>query len=304
MLAIQIKNLYKTYSNGFNALQNINLNINPGDFFALLGSNGAGKSTTIGIITTLLKKTSGNIYIYNNNLDKHPKLAKSYMGLVPQEFNLNIFENSEQILINQAGYYGMTEKETKPRMEWLLKTIGLWKNRKLTIRYLSGGMKRQLMIARALIHEPKILILDEPTAGIDIENRHNMWSFLTKTNQEGTTILLTTHYLEEAEQLCKNIAIIHKGIIVYNTSIKTLLKTLKKQIFIFNTKQPFQSPPKLKSIYTKKIDNYTFEIHIENNYSLNEIFNSLSKNGFIIHSMRNKTNRLETLFLDLINNQS
>ncbi|HAU1189875.1 ABC transporter ATP-binding protein [Legionella pneumophila] len=302
MHALEIKQLSKTYSNGVEALKGIDLTVNTGDFFALLGANGAGKSTTIGLITSLVNKTSGNIKIYGFDLDAYPEKAKSCLGLVPQEVNLNIFENCEQILLNQAGYYGISRKKALPRAEALLEQLGLWDKRRSIVRHLSGGMKRRLMIARALIHQPKLLILDEPTAGVDIEIRHSMWDFLARTNVEGTTIILTTHYLEEAEQLCKNIAIIDKGQIIKNTSMKALLQTLRHQTFIFNTENPIDYLPDIHPFNVTPIDPTTFELRVDNNFSLNEVFAVLTKQGIKIHSMRNKTNRLEELFMDLIKN--
>ncbi|CZG71215.1 ABC transporter ATP-binding protein [Legionella pneumophila serogroup 1] len=302
MHALEIKQLSKTYSNGVEALKGIDLTVNTGDFFALLGANGAGKSTTIGLITSLVNKTSGNIKIYGFDLDAYPEKAKSCLGLVPQEVNLNIFENCEQILLNQAGYYGISRKKALPRAEALLEQLGLWDKRRSIVRHLSGGMKRRLMIARALIHQPKLLILDEPTAGVDIEIRHSMWDFLARTNAEGTTIILTTHYLEEAEQLCKNIAIIDKGQIIKNTSMKALLQTLRHQTFIFNTENPIDYLPDIQPFNVTPIDPTTFELRVDNNFSLNEVFAVLTKQGIKIHSMRNKTNRLEELFMDLIKN--
>ncbi|HAU1604545.1 TPA: ABC transporter ATP-binding protein [Legionella pneumophila] len=302
MHALEIKQLSKTYSNGVEALKGIDLTVNTGDFFALLGANGAGKSTTIGLITSLVNKTSGNIKIYDFDLDTSPEKAKSCLGLVPQEVNLNIFENCEQILLNQAGYYGISRKKALPRAESLLVQLGLWDKRRSIVRHLSGGMKRRLMIARALIHQPKLLILDEPTAGVDIEIRHSMWDFLARTNAEGTTIILTTHYLEEAEQLCKNIAIIDKGQIIKNTSMKALLQTLRHQTFIFNTENPIDYLPDIHPFNVTPIDATTFELRVDNNFSLNEVFAVLTNQGIKIHSMRNKTNRLEELFMDLIKN--
>jgi ABC-2 type transport system ATP-binding protein len=302
MLALDIKQLSKIYTNGVHALKNIDLSIETGDFFALLGANGAGKSTTIGLITTLLNKTSGTIHIHGYDLEKEPEKAKSCLGLVPQEINLNIFENCEQILLNQAGYYGIGRKQALPRVEALLQQLGLWEKKHSIVRHLSGGMKRRLMIARALVHQPKVLILDEPTAGVDIEIRHSMWEFLTRTNAEGTTIILTTHYLEEAEQLCKNIAIIDKGQIIKNSSMKALLQTLRHQTFIFNTETRIDSLPDMHPFDATLIDSTTIELRVAKNLSLNDAFALLSKQGIEIHSMRNKTNRLEELFLDLIKN--
>ncbi len=300
MHAIDIKQVYKTYATGVEALRGINLCIESGDFFGLLGANGAGKSTTIGLISTLLKKTSGSIHICGIDLDTHPTDAKQCLGIVPQEINLNLFEPIEQILINQAGYYGMQRHLAKARACDLLKELGLWDKRFAAARQLSGGMKRRLMIARALMHEPRVVILDEPTAGVDIQIRHHMWEFLKKINQNGTTIVLTTHYLEEAEQLCKNIAIIAKGLIVENTSTSALLNSLKHQTYVLSTQAPIQDLPNLPAFETKQLDEYTFEVRIDNHHHLNEIFQSLSAHNMYIHSLRNKSNRLEELFLDLI----
>jgi ABC-2 type transport system ATP-binding protein len=300
MYALEIQQLRKTYKNGIEALKGIDLNIKSGDFFALLGANGAGKSTTIGLIMTLLNKTSGRIIINGYDLDKNPEQAKACLGLVPQEVNLNIFETCEQILINQAGFYGIPRKEATLRTVKLLEQLGLSEKRRSIVRQLSGGMKRRLMIARALIHQPKILILDEPTAGVDIEIRRAMWDFLTETNKKGTTIILTTHYLEEAEQLCNNIAIIDQGSFVENTSMKNLLKTLRHQTFIFNTVKPIEQLPKLDPFIATLVDNNSFELRMDIKWTLNDVFQVLSEHGLSIHSMRNKTNRLEELFLDLI----
>lgn len=300
MYALEINQLRKTYNNGVEALKGIDLSVKSGDFFALLGANGAGKSTTIGLITTLINKTSGSIIINGYDLDKNPEQAKSCIGLVPQEINLNIFETCEQNLVNQAGYYGIGRKEAINRAHHLLHKMGLWSKRKEMVRHLSGGMKRRLMIARGLIHQPKILILDEPTAGVDIEIRRSMWDFLIETNKQGTTIILTTHYLEEAEQLCKNIAIIDKGILVENTSMKKLLKTLRYQTLVFNTEQPITVLPALEPFRAELIDCNTFELKVDNKSTLNEVFAVLTEHGLQIQSVRNKTNRLEEFFLDLI----
>lgn len=304
MHALEINQLRKTYANGVEALKGIDLTVKTGDFFALLGANGAGKSTTIGLITTLLTKTSGRISINGYDLDQYPAQAKSYLGLVPQEINLSIFETCEQILLSQAGYYGISRKQAMPVAVSLLKELGLLEKRQTMARHLSGGMKRRLMIARALIHQPKVLILDEPTAGVDIEIRRSMWDFLTHANQQGTTIILTTHYLEEAEQLCKNIAIIDKGQIVENTSMKKLLQSLHHQTFVFNTVESIDTLPPLDPLIAIKIDANTFELRIDNKQNLNDVFAIFNKHGLRIHSMRNKTNRLEELFLDLINHDA
>lgn len=303
MYALDIRNLKKTYRNGIEALKGIDLSVKEGDFFALLGANGAGKSTTIGLITTLLTKTSGHISICGYDQDRQPDYAKAMMGVVPQEVNLNIFETCEQILINQAGFYGINRTEARRRALKLLEELGLGEKKQSIARHLSGGMKRRLMIARALIHQPKLLILDEPTAGVDIEIRRSMWNFLTKTNAQGTTIILTTHYLEEAEQLCKHIAIIDKGRIVENTSMKQLLTKLQYQTFVFNTEHTLYELPDLSPFQAVLIDSNTFELRIDNNVSLNDVFAMFDKHHLRIHSLRNKTNRLEALFLDLIQHE-
>lgn len=301
MYALEIKQLCKTYKSGIEALKGIHLTVKSGDFFALLGVNGAGKSTTIGVITTLLTKTSGTVTICGYDLDNNPAQAKSCIGLVPQEFNLNIFETCEQILLNEAGFYGIKRPVAAPRVDELLHQLGLGDKRYTIARHLSGGMKRRLMIARALIHKPNVLILDEPTAGVDVEIRRSMWDFFTQTNAKGTTIILTTHYLEEAEQLCKNIAIIDKGEIIKNTSMRKLLTSLHHQTLVFTTQTPLDSLPLLLPFEPKLIDSHTFELRIDNHISLNEVFTRLNERGILIHSLRNKTNRLEELFLDLIN---
>ena len=302
MYALEINQLSKTYANGIQAVKNIDLRVKSGDFFALLGANGAGKSTTIGLITTLVNKSTGRIKIHGYDLETQTSEAKSCLGLVPQEINLSIFETCEQILLNQAGYYGVPRKLAKFRADELLERLGLEDKKRSIVRHLSGGMKRRLMIARALIHQPKVLILDEPTAGVDIEIRRSMWEFLTDTNAKGTTIILTTHYLEEAEQLCKNIAIIDKGSIIKNTSMKTLLNSLNHQTFIFNTLNTIHELPEIDLFKTQLIDANSFELQVSNTLSLNELFQILDQHGIKIQSMRNKTNRLEELFMDLIKN--
>jgi ABC-2 type transport system ATP-binding protein len=302
MHAIEIEQLSKTYTNGVEAVKSIDLTVQKGDFFALLGANGAGKSTTIGLISTLVNKSSGHIKIHGFDLDKQTEQAKACLGLVPQEINLGVFETCEQILLNQAGFYGLSRRIAKPRADQLLAQLGLWDKRRSIVRHLSGGMKRRLMIARALIHQPKVLILDEPTAGVDIEIRRSMWEFLTQTNAEGTTIILTTHYLEEAEQLCKHIAIIDKGCIIKNTSMKSLLNSVHHQTFVFNTTNTITELPDLSPLNAQLIDGNTFELQVSNALSLNEVFSLLNRLGLQVHSMRNKTNRLEELFLDIIKN--
>lgn len=298
--ALSIQNLTKTYANGLTALKSINLNIEQGDFFALLGPNGAGKSTTIGIVSSLVTKTSGQVSIFGYDLDTQINQAKSCIGLVPQEFNFNIFEPVIQIVTNQAGYYGLPRKLALERAEIYLKKLDLWDRRHLSSNKLSGGMKRRLMIARALLHQPKLLILDEPTAGVDIEIRRSMWQFLQELNQQGTTIILTTHYLEEAENLCKNIAIIDKGNIVENTDMKSLLAQLELETFVLYLKEPLTTLPPIQNFTLRWIDEFTLEADIQHHQSINVLFEALSKQNIHIHSMRNKTNRLEELFMRLI----
>lgn len=301
MHALEIQQLRKTYANGVEAVKGIDLTVETGDFFALLGANGAGKSTTIGLITTLLTKTAGVIRINGYDLDQSPEEAKSCLGLVPQEINLNIFETCEQILLNQAGYYGISRAKARLRADTLLEQLGLTEKRRSIVRHLSGGMKRRLMIARALVHQPKVLILDEPTAGVDVEIRRSMWDFLRQTNDAGTTIILTTHYLEEAEQLCKNIAIINKGEIVKKSSMKQLLKSLQHQTFVFDTFDPVAQFPEIDGLRFEKVDANTFELRVHSELALNDVFSIFDQHHIRIHSMRNKTNRLEELFMDLIN---
>ena len=300
MKALSIKNLTKTYSNGFAALKEIDLLVEQGDFFALLGPNGAGKSTTIGIITSLVTKTSGSVKVFDSDIDADSELAKSYIGLVPQEFNFNGFEQVKHILVTQAGYYGMPAKVAEPRADELLHQLGLWEKRHTAARALSGGMKRRLMIARALVHKPKLLILDEPTAGVDIELRRSMWTFLENINQQGTTIILTTHYLEEAENLCRNIAIIDKGKIIENTDMKSLLNRLDKETFVLYLQDPIPSDFVLENISHQLIDNTTLEVEINRDDGLNHLFSLLSKQNIEVCSMKNKANRLEELFLSLV----
>ncbi len=299
--ALEISALHKTYPNGFHAVKGIDLVVEQGDFFALLGPNGAGKSTTIGIIASLINKSSGTVKVFGHDLDREPMAVKRSLGLVPQEFNFNQFEPVEEIVLNQAGYYGVDPSVAKPRTEWALRSLGLWEKRRNMARTLSGGMKRRLMIARALVHQPKLLILDEPTAGVDIELRRSMWSFLREVNSEGTTIILTTHYLEEAEQLCRNVAIIDHGRIIEHTSIKALLGKLDKETFILDLKRELGSVPQLKCGYPlQMIDAHTLEVEVRREQGLNPVFEEFSAQGIEVLSMRNKTNRLEELFLDLV----
>lgn len=299
--ALSIKNLYKQYGNQLVALNGINLDVEKGDFFALLGPNGAGKSTTIGIISSLVNKTSGTVKIFDHDIDQELSLAKQKVGLVPQEFNFNQFEKVFDILVTQAGYYGVPSKVAKVRAEKYLKLLGLWEKRDEVSRMLSGGMKRRLMIARALMNEPDLLILDEPTAGVDIELRRSMWDFLLELNQQGTTIILTTHYLEEAEMLCRNIAIIDKGNIVENTSMKLLLSKLQTETFIFDSSAALSKELSLDGFRHELIDERTLKVSVDKSQNLNSLFNAFSENGVEISSMRNQSNRLEELFISLVN---
>ncbi len=297
--ALTISNLHKSYKSGTKALNGIDLTVEQGDFFALLGPNGAGKSTTIGIISSLVNKTSGQVKVFDFDLDKDLEAAKSQLGLVPQEFNFNQFETVLQIVVNQAGYYGVPKALALVRAEKYLGQLGLWEKRNARSRELSGGMKRRLMIARALMHEPKLLILDEPTAGVDIELRRSMWEFLKEINQEGVTIILTTHYLEEAESLCRNIAIIDKGRIVENTSMKSLLSKLTKETFVLDFAAP-QLDFQLTGFVCRQLDPLTVEVDVEKNQGINAVFTELNQRNIQVLSMRNKANRLEELFVSLV----
>ncbi|XQW85503.1 ABC transporter ATP-binding protein [Thalassotalea piscium] len=299
--ALEITALKKVYKGGFEALKGINLTVNEGDFFALLGPNGAGKSTTIGVMTSLVNKTSGQVKIFGYDIDTDLETAKSYIGLVPQEFNFNQFESLTTILVNQAGYYGVERALAYKRAEKYLKQLDLWEKRDAAARMLSGGMKRRLMIARALMHEPKMLILDEPTAGVDIELRRSMWDFLRELNQQGITIILTTHYLEEAEMLCRNIAIIDSGIIVENTSMKALLAQLDVETFVLDHSAA-KLPPQLSGFSYRSIDEHTLEIDVKKSQSINQVFTQLTEQEVEVKSMRNKSNRLEELFVTLVGN--
>ncbi|MCR8924298.1 ABC transporter ATP-binding protein [Dasania sp. GY-MA-18] len=299
-VALSIKQLSKTYNNGFQALKGIDFEVKEGDFFALLGPNGAGKSTTIGIICSLVNKTGGQVEVFGYDIDSDFPMAKKQLGVVPQEFNFNNFEKPLDILIHQAGYYGIPRKLAEERSEFYLKKLGLWDKRDTPSRNLSGGMKRRLMIARALIHEPKLLILDEPTAGVDIEMRRSMWAFLQEINAQGTTIILTTHYLEEAESLCKNIAIINHGVIAENTSMRTLLQKLHQMVFVIDVKTSLEHAPVLSGFDCVLVDKQTIEVVVQQSQSLNELFALLSEQQIEVASLRNKTNRLEELFVDLV----
>lgn len=304
MKALKISNLKKTYRGGLQALKGIDLEVDEGDFFALLGPNGAGKSTTIGIITSLVNKTEGMISVFDLDIDSHSVEAKSLIGVAPQEVNFSQFENPLEILLNQAGYYGINRKLAYHRAEKYLCKLGLWEKRNDPSRTLSGGFKRRLMIARALVHEPKLLILDEPTAGVDVELRRSMWDFLIDINKQGTTIVLTTHYLEEAENLCKNVAIIDKGNIIENTSVKSLLSKLDIETFIFDLKEPQTTPPIISNYVCNMLDQSTLQIDISKQQGLNNLFKQLSALNIEILSMRNKYNRLEELFISLLEDNS
>ncbi|USD36988.1 MULTISPECIES: ABC transporter ATP-binding protein [Ferrimonas] len=299
--ALQITELRKTYAGGVEALKGINLTVEAGDFFALLGPNGAGKSTTIGIISSLVNKSAGEVSVFGHPLSRELEAAKRQIGLVPQEFNFNQFETVHQIVMNQAGYYGVPRAVAAERAQVYLSQLELWDKRDAPARTLSGGMKRRLMIARALMHEPKLLILDEPTAGVDIEIRRSMWEFLRRINQQGVTIILTTHYLEEAEMLCRNIGIIDKGELVECTSMKQLLSKLSVETFILDLK-PGSPELALSGFVHRRLDDHTLEVDVEKKDSLNAVFAQLSERGVQVLSMRNKANRLEELFVSLVEN--
>jgi ABC-2 type transport system ATP-binding protein len=299
MYAIDLKDIKKVYKGGVEALKGISLQVKEGDFYALLGPNGAGKSTTIGIISSLVNKTSGSVAVFGFDIDAQLEDAKAQIGLVPQEFNFNQFEPPLQILVNQAGYYGIKRHDALKRAEKYLKQLDLWEKRNQPSRELSGGMKRRLMIARALMHEPRLLILDEPTAGVDIEVRRSMWEFLQQINKQGVTIILTTHYLEEAEMLCRNIGIIDKGCLVENTSMKSLLARLATETFILDVDPPTHLPSS-DLFKIKQMDEVTLEIELDKAQSLNKVFSELSSQGIRVNSMRNKANRLEELFIELV----
>lgn len=304
MFALEIQALFKSYQSGTQALKGIDLKVEQGDFFALLGPNGAGKSTTIGIISSLVNKSSGRVKVFGYDIDCDLGLAKQQLGLVPQEFNFNQFETVLQVVSNQAGYYGIPRKEALARAEKYLKQLDLWEKRNQTSRSLSGGMKRRLMIARALMHQPKLLILDEPTAGVDIELRRSMWQFLRQLNAQGTTIILTTHYLEEAEMLCRNIGIIDQGLLIECCSMKSLLAKLNKETFVLDLAQPLSTslPVQLSAFKANLIEPLTLEVEVDNQQSLNQLFSALQVNNIEVRSMRNRSNRLEELFLSLLDN--
>ena len=300
MKALSIHGLTKTYRNAVQALKGIDLEVEEGDFFALLGPNGAGKTTTIAILTSLVNKTAGRAAVFGHDIDTEREVAKSCIGVVPQEINFNSFESPETILVNQAGFYGLPRSLARQRAEKYLKQLGLWDRRKGISRALSGGMKRRLMIARALVHEPRLLILDEPTAGVDIEIRRTMWEFLRQINAEGTTIILTTHYLEEAESLCRNVAIIDGGRIIVNDSMPNVLRKLQTETFVLNLRAPITRAPQLPGFDPHLSDDHTLEIEVSKSQSLNEIFTALTAQRIEVLSMRSKVNRLEELFIRLV----
>jgi len=300
MQALSLRNLNKTYAGNVVALRDVNLEVAPGEFFGLLGPNGAGKSTIIGIVSSLVRKSGGSVEVFGHDIDREPWEAKTNLGLVPQEFNFNGFETVQQIVLNQAGYYGIPRREANEHARRYLRELGLWGKRNAVSRTLSGGMKRRLMIARALIHEPRLLILDEPTAGVDIELRRSMWQFLRKINGEGTTIILTTHYLEEAESLCRNIAIIDDGRIIENTNVRELLRSLKTQSFILDIRNDVRDLPTLEDFHMVPLDDGTLEVEVNSDQSLSELFRQLTDVGVEVVSMKNKANRLEELFVRLV----
>jgi len=300
MNALSLRQLSKTYRNGVQALKGIDLDVEQGDFFALLGPNGAGKTTAIGIIASLVNKTAGQVQVFGHDIDTDLETAKACLGLVPQEINFNQFEKVSTILVNQAGFYGIPRGVARERMEVWLRKLQLWEKRDAISRSLSGGMKRRLMIARALIHEPRLLILDEPTAGVDIEVRRSMWEFLRQLNDEGTTIILTTHYLEEAENLCRHIAIIDEGRIIEHDRMATVLRKLHSEVFVLNLRQPLAAAPELPGYAVKLADDGSIEVEVTKAQNLNEIFAALSVRGIEVVSMRNKANRLEELFMRLV----
>jgi ABC-2 type transport system ATP-binding protein len=298
--ALAIENLSKVYGSSFEALKGISLTVEQGDFFALLGPNGAGKSTTIGIICSLVSKTGGKVSVFGVDIDKDFPAAKRHIGIVPQEFNFNQFEKVLDIVINQAGFYGLPQRLARARAEQYLRELGLWDQRDVPARNLSGGMKRRLMIARSLVHEPKLLILDEPSAGVDIEMRRSMWDFLRRINEQGTTIILTTHYLEEAEALCRHIAIINHGKIVENTSIKTLLRQLHRETFILDCVETLPGAVDIEDFTVRRMDDHTLEVEVQKGQHLNQVFAALGAKDIHVSSMRNRANRLEEMFVTLV----
>lgn len=300
MKALSIRQLAKTYGNGVQALNGIDLDVEEGDFFALLGPNGAGKTTAIGIITSLVTKSAGRVEVFGHDIDSALERAKSCIGLVPQEINFNMFEKVFTIVVNQAGFYGIPRRLARERAERYLRQLQLWGKHDVIARSLSGGMKRRLMIARALVHEPKLLILDEPTAGVDIEIRRSMWEFLRDINNRGTTIILTTHYLEEAENLCRNVAIIDHGRIIQHDSMARIIRTLNQETFVLNTRERLAGLPDLPGFSARLVDETTIEVMVSKEQGLNAVFARLSAQGIEVVSMRNKVNRLEELFMGLV----
>jgi ABC-2 type transport system ATP-binding protein len=298
--ALSLRDLRKTYRSGVEALKGIDLAVAEGEFCALLGPNGAGKSTAIGIVSSLVRKTGGEVSVFGHDLDRNPAAVKSCIGLVPQEFNFNQFEPVAEIVVNQAGYYGVPRREAWARSEAVLRQLDLWDRRTVMARTLSGGMKRRLMIARALVHRPRLLILDEPTAGVDIEIRRAMWDFLRETNRQGTTIILTTHYLEEAERLCRQVAIINHGEIVENASIGTLLEKLHTESFVLNLREPLRYVPALSGYALSRVDDVTLEAAVPRGRSVSGLFDGLARCGIEVTSLRNKQNRLEQFFIDMV----
>ncbi|MEJ2127351.1 MAG: ABC transporter ATP-binding protein [Woeseiaceae bacterium] len=303
MQALTIRNLTKTYANGNVALKGINFSVDAGDFYALLGPNGAGKTTAIGIISSLVNKTGGEVEIFGHNIDTDLEAAKTCIGLVPQEVNLNLWEGVHNIIMNQAGYYGLGRKLAGERTEKYLRALRLWDRRNDNARSLSGGMKRRLMIARALVHEPKLLILDEPTAGVDIEIRRSMWEFLREINEAGTTIILTTHYLEEAESLCRHVAIIDEGTIIEDARMSTVLRKLQREVFVLSLAKPLEAAPQLEGFETTLRDDCELEVDKGPEVNLNDLFSQLDARGIEVVSLRNKANRLEELFMRLVENK-
>jgi len=304
MNALSIKNLQKTYANGNQALKGIDLNVEAGDFYALLGPNGAGKTTAIGIISSLVNKSAGEVEIFGHNIDTDFESAKSCLGLVPQEINLNLWDTVYNIVSNQAGYYGIGGKVARERVEKYLRELRLWDRRDDIARSLSGGMKRRLMVARALVHEPKLLILDEPTAGVDIEIRRSMWEYLQKINEAGTTIILTTHYLEEAESLCRNIGIIDGGRIIEDTKMSIVLRKLQREVLILSLSGQVTEAPELKGFKTRLREDSELEVEKGPDHDINDLFDELNRHGIRVVSMRNKANRLEELFMRLVENKN
>jgi ABC-2 type transport system ATP-binding protein len=300
MDALVIKDLRKVYRNGVEALKGIDLTVREGDFFALLGPNGAGKTTAIGIITSLIRKSGGAVNVFGYDLDRNCEAAKACIGVVPQEINLNMFERNDNTLVNQAGYYGVPPVIARARTEKYLKALHLWDRRGGIARTLSGGMKRRLMIARALVHEPRLLILDEPTAGVDIEIRRSMWDFMREINAAGVTIILTTHYLEEAESLCRNIAIIDDGRIIENDTMANVIGKLQREAFVLSLQQPLSEPPALHGYTVRLRNEYEIEVEVAKGQGLNDVFAGLSAQSLQVASMRTKTNRLEELFMRLV----